>query len=52
MANIISTFDLVHLIGWKYHPEQVEAKERGTAEFSLRNIVDEMNEENVDNEDK
>ena len=21
LPNIVSTFDLVHLIGWKYHPD-------------------------------
>lgn len=50
--NIVSTFDMVHLIGWKYHPNQEEAKERGSAQFSLKQVVSEMNEENVDNEDQ
>lgn len=36
LPNIVSTFDMIHLIGWKYHEAQVEAKERGTAQFSLR----------------
>ena len=44
LPNIVSTFDLVHLIGWKYHPDQAQAKERGSAQFSLRDVVDEMNE--------
>ena len=49
--NIVSTFDLVHMIGWKYHPEQAEAKTRGTANFSLRQVVSEMNEEAKDEDE-
>ena len=48
----MSTFDLVHLIGWKYHPDQAKAKERGSAQFSLRDVVNEMNEENDGEEEK
>jgi hypothetical protein len=45
MPNIISTFDYVHLIGWKYDKKQQKPKERGTAEFSLKDVVDDMNED-------
>lgn len=36
LPNIVSTFDLIHLIGWKFDPTQQVAKERATADFSLR----------------
>jgi hypothetical protein len=32
---IISTFDIVNLIGWRYHEKQIKEKVRGTANFSL-----------------
>jgi hypothetical protein len=44
MPNIISTFDYVNLIGWKYDKKQQKPQERGTAEFSLKDVVDDMNE--------
>jgi hypothetical protein len=43
--NIICTFDILHLIGWKYHESQQQPKERGSASFSLRDVVDDLNEE-------
>jgi hypothetical protein len=43
-ANIITTLDLVFLIGWKQHELQQKPKERGTAKFSLKDVVKEMNE--------
>ena len=47
--NIISTFDVVHLIGWRYHESQQQAKSRGSAQFSLKDVVTEINEkEEVD----
>lgn len=52
LPNIVSTFDLVHLIGWKYSPDQAKAKQRGTAQFSLRDVVSEMNEEADGDEEK
>lgn len=50
--NIVSTFELVHLIGWKYHESQQKSKERGSAEFSLRQVVKDMNEEADDEDSK
>ena len=41
----MATFDIINLIGWKYHKDQQKAKTRGTAEFSLKTVVKDMNEE-------
>ena len=42
--NVISTFDVIHLIGWRYHESQQQAKTRGTAQFSLKDVVSDINE--------
>ena len=40
-GNIICTFDIINLIGWKYSQDKTQMpKERGTAEFSLKDIAD------------
>ena len=50
-ANIISTLDLIFLIGWKYEESQQKPLKRGSAKFSLKEVVEEMNEkENPDND--
>ena len=49
--NIIATFDFINLIGWKYHTAQQKSKTRGTAEFSLQKVVEDMNED-AENEDE
>lgn len=41
----MASFDFINLIGWKYHEKQQKSKERGTAQFSLRQIVTDMNDE-------
>ena len=38
-TNIICSVDLVNLIGWKEHESQQKPKERGSAKFSLRDVV-------------
>jgi len=45
---ILSSFDIIFLIGWKYHERQKKAKQKGTAEFSLKNAVSEMNSQEAD----
>ena len=49
--NIIATVDLIHLIGWRYHESQQQAKSRGTAQFSLKDVVEEINEKEEINEE-
>ena len=44
-SNIICSVDLVNLIGWKEHESQQRPKERGSAKFSLREVVQELNSE-------
>ena len=44
-SNIICTFDLIFLIGWKQHESQQKPKERGTAKFSLKDVVSDLNKE-------
>ena len=34
----------MHLIGWKFHENQQKAKKRGTAEFSLKDVIKDINE--------
>ena len=50
--NIVSTFDIVHLIGWKYHESQQKAKARGSGNFSLKEIVADMNEKAETDEER
>ena len=42
--NIICSFDYINLIGWKYHESQQQPKSRGSAEFSLSEVVSDINE--------
>ena len=43
-SNILATLDLIFLIGWRYDESQPKPLERGSAKFSLRDVVEEMNE--------
>ena len=42
--NIICSFDLIHMVGWKYHESQAKPKSRGSAQFSLKDIVEDLND--------
>eukprot|EP00347_Sterkiella_histriomuscorum_P009114 403342468 len=44
MRNIIATLDIIFLIGWRESNQQQKPKKRGTAQFSLKDVVKEMNE--------
>lgn len=50
-SNIVCTFDVINLIGWKFHESQQKAKERGSGKFSLKEIVTDMNDK-AENEDQ
>lgn len=41
--SVLCTFDIINLIGWKFHEKQAKPKDRGSAKFSLRDAVTEMN---------
>jgi hypothetical protein len=43
-SNIIVTIDLIFLIGWKQHVSQQKPKERGSANFSLKDVLDDLDE--------
>ena len=43
--NIVASLEYLHLIGWKYHESQQAPKKRGSAEFSLKDVVEELNSE-------
>ena len=40
----MATLDLIFLIGWRYDESQPKPLERGSAKFSLKDVVKEMNE--------
>jgi hypothetical protein len=45
----MATFDLIFLIGWKYEETQQKPLKRGSAKFSLKDVVEQLNEkENPD----
>jgi len=48
----VATFDYINLIGWKYHEKQQKSKDRGSAQFSLKDVVKEMNEEATTDDEK
>jgi hypothetical protein len=50
--NIIATFDYINFIGWKYHEKQQKSKQRGSAKFSLKQVVKDMNAEAKTEEEK
>lgn len=52
LPNIVASFDYINLIGWKYHEKQQKSKTRGSAEFSLKSVVTDMNEEATTEEEK
>lgn len=43
--NIICSFDILHMVGWKYHESQQKPKSRGSSDFSLREVVDDLNDQ-------
>lgn len=49
-SNIIATLDMIFMIGWKYDPAQQKPKSRGTAQFSLKDVVKDLNEKEDDGE--
>ncbi len=51
-ANIIATLDLIFLIGWKYDESQPKPLKRGSAKFSLKEVVQEMNEKEGEDGDE
>ncbi|CAI2369883.1 unnamed protein product [Moneuplotes crassus] len=40
--NILSTFEIIYLVGWKYHKDQQKAKSPKMSHMSFRDIVDEI----------
>lgn len=40
--NILSTFEIIYLVGWKYHESQQKAKSPKMSQVSFREIVDEI----------
>ena len=40
--NIPATFHIVYLIGWKEHQSQQQPKERGSANFSMKDLSEQM----------
>jgi hypothetical protein len=51
-SNIIATLDLIFLIGWRYDSSQPKPLERGSAKFSLKDVVEEMNEKDSEDGEK
>ena len=49
--NVIATLDILYLIGWRYHESQQAPKSRGSAEFALKDVVQELNENDEVDED-
>jgi len=41
---------LIFLIGWKYEESQQKPMKRGSAKFSLKDVVEEMNEKEGEGE--
>lgn len=39
---VVSTFEEIYFLGWKYHENQQKPKKRGTAEFSLKELQKEI----------
>lgn len=44
------TFEEIHFLGWKYHESQQKPKKRGSAEFSLKQLQEEMIQMQEENE--
>lgn len=42
--KIFSTFEFINFIGWKYHESQQKPKKRGSAEFSLKDLQQEIHD--------
>ena len=43
-SKIFSTFEYINFLGWKYHESQQKPKQRGSAEFSLKDLQKEIEE--------
>jgi len=41
-TKIFSTFEFINFLGWKYHESQQKPKKRGSAEFSLKDLQEEI----------
>ena len=48
--NIVTSLTFMHLIGWKFHEGQQKPKAKGSAQFSLRDVVDELNDKDEQDE--
>ena len=46
-GKVPATFEFINFIGWRYHESQQKPKKRGSAEFSLKTLQKEL-EEQVD----
>ena len=43
-GKVVSTFEFINFLGWKYHESQQKPKKRGSAEFSLKTLQQEIDE--------
>jgi len=41
-SKVFSTFEFINFLGWKYHESQQKPKKRGSAEFSLKDLQNEI----------
>lgn len=42
--KVFGTFEFINFVGWKYHENQQKPKKRGSAEFSLKTLQQEIEE--------
>ena len=50
-GNIVCSMDVISLIGWKYHESQQQPMKRGSADFTLKDIVSDIKDD-VDEQGK
>lgn len=43
-GQVPATFEFIHFLGWKYHESQQKPKKRGSADFSLKTLKEEIEE--------
>jgi len=43
--NIVCAFDVIFVIGWRRHESQQKPKERGSATFSLKDVLNQIKDE-------